>query len=178
MPSRSPSPKSRSSRDRSPGRGAASTSVRWRRDVPEAIRRLDTLDRVNYADIVTATVGEASVTSPEKWMRTTLKGAPRGLLPLVPLIQRFVLGLRLESRPSPDNLLGWKIADRDEKSIRLEASSWLLTGHILIHVDRGRLSFATFLRYDHPLAALIWPPVSLIHRQVALTIVRRAASAI
>jgi hypothetical protein len=106
-----------------------------------------------------------------------LKGVPRGLLSMVPVIQRLILGLRLELGPSRDHLLGWKIAERSERHMRLEAASWFLTGHIVVHVEDGRLSFATFLRYDRWPAALVWGPVSLIHRQVVLTLVRSAVRA-
>lgn len=42
----------------------------------------------------------------------------------------------------------------------------------------ARLSFTSFVRYDRRLAAFVWPPVSLIHRQVALALVRGAARTI
>jgi hypothetical protein len=36
------------------------------------------------------------------------------------------------------------------------------------------LSFASFIRYDRRPAEYVWPPISLIHRQVALALVRSA----
>jgi hypothetical protein len=158
-------------------RGEAVSSVRWHRNLPEAIRSLDTLAGPDYADIVTATVSKTPSRTPEQWLDATLKGVPRGLLSFVPLVQRAALGLRLEMRPSADHVIGWKIADRGDNWLRLEASSWFLTGHVVLHVDDGQLSFATFIRYDRPLAALVWPPVSLIHRQVALALMRSASRA-
>jgi hypothetical protein len=159
------------------GVGHADTStVRWRREVPETIRSLGALANSDYADIVTAAIGETSA-EPEQLIEAALKGVPRGLLAFVPIVQRVVLGLRLELRPSPDRLLGWKIAERNENWIRIEADSWFLTGHVVMHVDEGQLSFASFIRYDRRLGALVWPPVSLIHRQVALALVRSAVRA-
>jgi hypothetical protein len=152
-------------------------TVRWRRDVPEAICSLGALADADYADIVTATIEEDSSRTPEALIKAGLSGVPRGLLVLVPLIQRVVLGLRLELRPSPDRVLGWRIAEREENWIRIEADSWFLTGHVVMRADRGRLSFATFIRYDRWLAAFVWPPISLIHRQVALALVRGAVRA-
>jgi hypothetical protein len=153
------------------------SSVRWHRNVPGAIRSLDTLADPDYADIVTATVSETQSRAPEQWVHAMLKGVPRGLLFFVPLVQRVALGLRLELGPSPDHLLGWKIADRGDNWLRIEAASWFLTAHVVLHVDDGQLSCASFIRYDRPPAALVWPPVSLIHRQVALALVRSAARA-
>jgi hypothetical protein len=101
----------------------------------------------------------------------------RGLLFLIPFVQRVFLGLRLKLRPSPDRLLGWKIADRGENWMRIEAASWFLTGHVVMHVGEGQISVASFIRYDRRPAAYIWPPVSLIHRQVVLALVRSAIRA-
>lgn len=152
--------------------GRADTStVRWRREVPGAISSLGALANADYADIVTATISETPADL-EQLINAALKGVPRGLLVLIPFVQRVLLGLRLELRPSPDHLLGWKIADRGENWIRIEAASWFLTGHVVMHGDEGQLSFASFIRYDRRLAAFVWPPVSLIHRQVALALVR------
>jgi hypothetical protein len=157
--------------------GRADTStVRWRREVPETIRSLGALADSDYADIVTATVDETP-TDPDQAVQAVLKNLSRGLVLFVPFVQRVVLGLRLKLRPSPDHLLGWKIAERGENWIRIEAASWFLTGHVVMHADEGQLSFASFIRYDRRLAAFVWPPVSLIHRQVALALVRNAVRA-
>jgi hypothetical protein len=155
---------------------AATSTVHWQREVPEAIRSLGALAGADYADIVTATIAQTPA-EPEQLIRAALQGLPRGLLIFVPFIQRAFLGLRLKLQPSPDHLLGWKIADRGENWIRIEAASWFLTAHVVMHADHGHLSFASFVRYDRPLAKLVWPPISLIHRQVALALVRSATRA-
>ncbi len=152
---------------------AAISTVRWRREVPEAIRTLGALAGADYADIVTATIGETPA-DPEQVVHEALNGVPRGLLLLIQFVQRIFLGFRLELRPSPDHLLGWKIADRGENWIRIETGSWFMTAHVVMHVDAGQISLASFIRYDRWLAAFLWPPVCLIHRQVGLTLVRRA----
>ena len=155
----------------------ATSTVRWRREVPEAIRSLGALADADYADIVTATV-EETPSDPEQLIHAALDGLPRALLVSVPFIQRVFLGLRLQMRPSPDHLLGWKISDRGENWMRIEAASWFLTGHVVMHTDERRISFASFIRYDRRLAALVWPPISLIHRQVALAVMRSAIRAL
>jgi hypothetical protein len=78
-------------------------------------------------------------------------------------IWRGILGLRLNSGPSTERVAGWKIADRGKDWIRLEASSWFLTVHLVSRVDDGHLSAGTFIRYDHPIAPLIWVPMSAVH---------------
>lgn len=155
-------------------RGTAASTVRWGREVPETIRSLGELADADYADIVTATIDETPGRAPEQLVYAALEGVPPGLLFFIPLAQRVFLGLRLKLRPSPDRLLGWKIAERGENWMRIEAASWLLTGHVVMHLDEGQMSLASFIRYDRRPARLIWPPVSLIHRQVALALVRSA----
>jgi hypothetical protein len=68
------------------------------------------------------------------------------------------------ARPSPDYVGGWKIADRGDSWIRLEAASWFMTAHLVLEVDDRHLSVATFICYDRPMAALVWPPLSAAHR--------------
>jgi hypothetical protein len=158
-------------------RQAAAATAQWQREVPEAIRSLGTLANADYADIVTAAI-DALPAEPEQVIHETLQRMPRGLVLFIPFAQRVLLGLRLKLQPSPDYLLGWKIADRGDNWIRIEAASWFLTGHVVIHVDQRQISFASFIRYDRRLAAFVWPPVSLIHRQVALALVRGAVQAL
>jgi hypothetical protein len=153
----------------------APPNVRWQRGVPQALAALDTLVYPDYTDVVTGPVSSTSDMTPEQAARAVLGNLPRSLVLFVPFAQRAVLGLRLRLRPSPDHLLGWKIAARGEDWIRIEAASWFLTGHVVMQATDGVLSFATFVRYDRWLAALVWPPVSLIHRQVAIALVRSAA---
>ncbi|HST54533.1 MAG TPA: hypothetical protein VLJ42_01400 [Solirubrobacteraceae bacterium] len=168
-----PSPPLSDSRSPRHDRRAATSTVRWRREVPEAIRSLGALANADYADIVTATI-DVMPAEPDEVVHAALNRLPRGLLLLIPFVQRVFLGLRLKLRPSPDHLLGWKIVDRGENWIRIYAASWFLTGHVVMHVDNGQISFASFIRYDRRLAAFVWPPVSLIHRRVALALVRSA----
>lgn len=167
----STSPQSQTASDRRD----AVAGVHWQRGVPDTIRALDTIEHPDYTDLVTGTVSTTPTRTPEQWLRLMLSGVPRGLLLAVPLIQRVALGLRLELKPSPDHIIGWKITERGEKHIRIEATSWFLTGHVIVHVDHDQLSFASFVRYDRKPAAIIWPPISLIHRQVVLAVVRSAA---
>jgi hypothetical protein len=155
-------------------RRAATSTVRWRREVPDAIRSLGALANADYADIVTATLDETPSGTPDQLIDAVLRGVPRGLPFFISFVQRVFLGFRLKLGPSPDRLLGWKIVDRGENWMRIETASWFLTAHVVVHLDRGQIALASFIRYDRWPAALVWPPVSLIHRQVALVLVRRA----
>ena len=136
-------------------------TVSQQRNVPAAIRSRSTLASPDYVDLFTVTTDAAAGGSPEQWARAGLEDAA-GLAGQ--FVWRVLCGLRLEQWPSPDYVAGWKIADRGDSWIRLEATSWFMTAQLVVHVDDGQLSMATFIRYDQPVAALVWPPLSAGHR--------------
>ena len=140
------------------------------RTLSGTIRALDVLPS-DYHDVFTAIARDAARTSPERWARVALEGiSPLGRF----LAWRMLLGLRLEPRPSPDHLAGWRIVDRGDDWIRMESDSWFLTANVIFHVDEDHVSFATLIRYDRPIARLVWTPVSAIHRRLAPGVVRSA----
>jgi hypothetical protein len=143
-------------------------------NIPEAIRCLDTLASPDYVDLFTATTSGATDQSAEEWARAALEDTPSGRS--APVLWRL-LGLRLGPTPSLDWVQGWKIADRGEDWIRIEATSWFMTAHAVVQVDDGHVSLALFVRYDRPIAALIWPPVSVMHRRGVPVILRQALNA-
>jgi hypothetical protein len=138
-------------------------AVIQQRNIPEVVRFLSGMERPDYIDLFTVTTTGAGSASPERWARTAVESvAGRG----GQFIWRGVLGLRLESRASTERVGGWKIADRGEDWIRLEASSWFLTAHLVIRLDGKQLSVGTFIEYDHPVAPLVWVPASAVHRRL------------
>jgi hypothetical protein len=143
-------------------------------NVPEAMRSLDTLARPDYVDLFTVATSAATEKSPEEWARAALEATPTGRS--APLLWRL-LGLRLGPTPSPEYVQGWKIVDRGDGWIRIEAASWSMTGHAVVRVDDRQLSLALFLRYDRPIAALIWAPVSIMHRRAVPVLLRQALAA-
>ncbi len=146
------------------------TRVVWQRHAPEPIRSLDTLADPSYTDLFTAPMTGAQNKSAEEWARLILEGGPAPLRLLIFVVQRFVLGLRVELRRSPDLVLGWKIGASSDDYIRMETGSWLMTPHLILKVDEDQISVATLIRYDHPIAARVWPPVSLLHRRVGIAL--------
>jgi hypothetical protein len=138
-------------------------SVIQQRNIPAVIRALSRMDSPDYIDLFTVTTNGAADATPEQWSRTAMENVA-GLGGQ--FIWRGILGLRLKSRPSTERVAGWKIADRGEDWIRLEASSWFLTAHLVIRRDDEHLSVGTCIRYDRPIAALIWVPASALHRRL------------
>jgi hypothetical protein len=113
--------------------------------------------------------------SAEQWAREAWEGAPAPLRWFMVAGWRLVLGLRLGPRSSPDHILGWSITDRspDETVCQL-TSLFLSASNIFRRVD-GRLVWSTYVTYDRPIARVIWPPVSLLHRPLVRVALRRAA---
>jgi hypothetical protein len=140
-------------------------------NIPEAIRCLDTLTRPDYVDLFTVPTSGAADKSAEEWARAMLEDTPTGRS--APTLWRL-LGLRLGPMPSPGCVQGWKIAERGEDWIRVEAISWFMTAHAVVKVDDGHVSLGLFVRYDRRIAALIWPPVSRMHRRGVPVILHQA----
>lgn len=148
-------------------------------NVPEAVRACSTLDRIDYADAVTVATEEIDAT-PEEWIRAVLEQTPIGRS--APRLWH-ALGLRLGPRPSPDHVQGWAIADRGADSIRVETTSWMMSGEAVVQVGGGNVSLALFLRYDSAVAPWIWRVVSIQHRRAvpvmlheAITVLRSRAA--
>ena len=144
------------------------------RDVPVAIRSLTPIACPDYVDVFTVITSQAAGASAEQWARAGIEEAAGDAGQFV---WRVLLGLRLERQPSLDRVGGWKIADRGDSWIRLEAASWFLTAHLVVHADDREVTVATFIRYDRPLAALVWAPLSVGHRKAMPGLLRRAVRA-
>ncbi|MDG4830303.1 hypothetical protein O7627_13440 [Solwaraspora sp. WMMD1047] len=147
------------------------TSAVGTQTIDASIRALGSFTTIDYADLFTlATEAEAG---PQWWARAMFGDAPDlGEL----FIWRVLLGLRLRLRPSPETVAGWRIGGRGENWIRLETDSWLLTANLVVVTAPGRVSLATFLRYDHGVAQRAWPPLSAVHRHLVPGVLRAAES--
>ena len=132
--------------------------------VPERIRALSTLDRLDYIDVVIADASDARVDSPEEWARATMEGAS---YPGRYVVWRLVLRLNLALEPSSAQIAGWRIVDRGPTWIRTETRSWFMTAQIIFGTADDQVSFATCIRYDHAFGARLWPVVSITHRAIA-----------
>ena len=141
------------------------------REVPGSVRALSSLPDPGYADLFSlATEVEAT---PEQWARAMFGNVPG---PGERLIWQGLLGMRLARGRSPSTVAGWRIGGRGQDWIRLEASSWFLTGNLLVQAADGRVSLATFLRYDRPLGRLVWPRLAAIHRHLVPGLLAGAAA--
>jgi hypothetical protein len=129
--------------------------------VPPDVRELSPMADPGYVDAFTLTPGVHDA-SPEQWARAMLDevAGRQGQF-----IWRGLLGLHLHD--APDRIAGWSVEQSDEHSVRLEARSWFLTGHLAVRVDGQRVTLATFIGYDRVVAGWVWGPLSRVHRRLA-----------
>ena len=131
-------------------------------NVPESVRALSSLPEIDYVDLFSLSTDTNA--TPEQWARAIFGDVPSAK---AQVIWRGFLGLRLSRGQSAETVAGWRIAERGEDWIRLEAASWFLTGNLLVRAADGRVSLGTFLRYDRRWGQFVWPPLSVVHRRLA-----------
>ena len=113
--------------------------------------------------------------SSEQWARAAWEGAPAPLRWFMVAGWRLVLGLRLGPRHSENHILGWQVIDRRPDETVCQLRSGFLDAYNTFRLVDGRLVWSTFVIYDRPIARVIWPPVSLLHRPLVRFALRRAA---
>jgi hypothetical protein len=132
--------------------------------------------RYDYDDSFAAPRAAADERTPEQWARAVFEDAPRPVRWFLVIGFRYGLGLKFGPRHSPEHVLGWAIIDTSPDSLTVESRSWLLTSRLVFRTEATRLSQSTYVRYDRPIAKIVWPPVAILHRQIVPRIVRHAAA--
>lgn len=141
--------------------------------VPKSVRNLSGLPGIDYADHFTLTTDIEA--TPERWARAMFGDVPNlG----EQVIWRGFLGLRLSRGRSPHTVAGWRVGGHGPEWIRLEAASWFLGANLVVLTGGGRVSLATFVRYERPLGRRVWPPLSAVHRALVPGVLRDAATKI
>jgi hypothetical protein len=129
----------------------------------------------NYADSFAAEIATGDDRTPEQWAHAVFEEAPRPVRWFLLAGFRYGLNLRLAPRTSPEHVFGWAILDRSPDSITIESRSWYLTSRLLFETDPAHVKLSTHVRYDKPIAKALWPPVSILHRQILPRLLRHAA---
>jgi hypothetical protein len=137
--------------------------------LPESVRVLSALPRVDYADRFT--LSTEAVATPERWARAMFGDVPSAA---ERLIWRGFLGLRLHRGRSPATVAGWRIGGRGDGWIRLETASWFLGANMVVLAAGGRVSLVTFLHYARTPGHAVWPPLSAVHRLLVPGVLRAA----
>ncbi|MFJ4770617.1 hypothetical protein ACIP88_16100 [Streptomyces uncialis] len=137
--------------------------------VPGPLRDLSALPTLDYGDHFTLRTDTTA--TPERWARAMFGDV---VTPAGWFIWRALLGLRLGRGRSPDTVAGWRVAERGEDWLRLEATSWFLACELVVRSPHGQVSLGTFLRYRRFPGRAIWPPLSAVHRRLTPGVLRDA----
>ena len=148
------------------------SSIVGEHHIPEGVRSLITLADADYIDLFTVTTPMATDRSAEEWARAILEQAPLSRQNARAFYQ--LMGLRLGPEHSPDHVQGWKIAARGANWIRVETASWYMTAQAVCLVEEDRVSISLSVRYDQPVAALVWRRVSGRHQRAVPVMLRQA----
>jgi hypothetical protein len=153
--------------------GMTRVSTRVRRAMPTT--QFDDAARdADFACAYEIAVAANDRRSPEQWARAAWEGSPAVLRWFMLAGWRLVLGLRLGPRSSPDHILGWRIVERGPDETVCQLNSGFLNAYNTFRSVDGRFIWSTFVRYERPVARLLWPPVSLLHRRLVRVRLRRA----
>ena len=142
----------------------------------EVTEGADGLGGSDYASAFEVTIAEGEGRSPEEWARAMFEDAPTAIRWFVVFGWRFVLGLRLGPRSSPDSVSGWKVRDARPGVIILEVHSWLLTADKEVRVASDTVRVSTFVRFRRGLGRIVWTLVTPVHHRTEPYLLGYAAS--
>jgi hypothetical protein len=129
----------------------------------------------DYNDSFAAPRAAVDDRTPEQWARAVFEGTPRPVRWFLVSGFRYGLGLKFGPRRSTEHVLGWAIIDRSPDFLTIESRSWFLTSRLVFRIETTCVTQSTYVRYDRRIAKIIWPPISILHRQIVPRILRHAA---
>ena len=141
-------------------------------EVPPDVRSIITLAEPDYVDLFTIATPTAGDRSAEEWARAVLEQS--ALARHNARLLWRLLGLRLGPRSSPRHVQGWRISDRGANWLLVETASWYMTAQAICLVEQGQVSISLSLRYDHPVARLVWAVVAGPHQRALPVMLRQA----
>jgi len=144
--------------------GGASTRAGATRVEPGARARAQLPD-ADYADAFCVTSGPPAPAG--AWARRAFEGGPPAQRRLFrALAWRGLLGMHLGPENSAQHIAGWTIvADRPEITV-MHVDSWMLTGRLVTEATPTGTTITTLLRYDRPIARVVWAGAGNVHRAI------------
>jgi hypothetical protein len=143
--------------------------------VPDDVRELSTLARIDYADAFVVDTGAHPEWTAEQWARAVLEEAPASKQAQL-LSGWSALGLKsVESGPS---ILDWAVRSCTPDTLLLGRESRTgMPGELLFTRRRETLLFGTFIHHRTPATRAVWAAVVRTHVRTVLWLLERAASA-
>jgi len=130
----------------------------------------------DYTDSYRVRRPGAAERSPEEWMRAALERAPWPLRTFIRVGWRAVLGFQLGPSGSVLHVLGWPIVGSGPEEVVLHQRSALIDARLRLRVSDDEIEWATWVRYEHTAARIVWAGVGPIHRRIVPYVLRRAVA--
>jgi Protein of unknown function (DUF2867) len=99
----------------------------------------------------------------ERWARHTFERAPWAMRTFVRFGWRFVLGLRLASDGSTQQVAGWALGSRTDDAITMTTTSRWLTAEKITRIEGDLLVVSTSVRFERAFGRLLWAVVVPVH---------------
>jgi hypothetical protein len=143
--------------------------------VPDDVRELSTLPRIDYADAFLVDTSAHPDRTAEQWAKAVLEEAPASMRAQL-LSGWLALGLKVgESGPS---ILDWAVRSCTPDTLLLGRDSRTgMPGELLFTLRQEGLLFGTFVHHRTPATRAVWAAVVRTHVRTVLELLERAASA-
>lgn len=143
--------------------------------VPDDVRELSTLPRIDYADAFLVDTSTHPDRTAEQWAKAVLEEAPASMRAQL-LSGWLALGLKVgESGPS---ILDWAVRSCTPDTLLLGRDSRTgMPAELLFTLRQEGLLFGTFVRHRTPTTRAVWAAVVRTHVRTVLELLERAASA-
>ncbi|GAA4833235.1 hypothetical protein GCM10025787_10780 [Saccharopolyspora rosea] len=143
--------------------------------IPDDVGQHTTLQRPDYHDAFSVPPGALAGLPAEAVLRRVLEQSRPALRRFVRTGWRFGLGFPLAPFPAPGHVLGWPISASTPQAVTGDQRSRLLTVQLVLHTSDHAVVFATFVRYEHPAASVLWAAAGPLHRRIVPALPRDAA---
>jgi hypothetical protein len=141
--------------------------------VPEAVRSLGLLDRVDYGDAFEARTTLAR--SPREWGDLIIEQSSPAVLAFTRAAHACVGRMPLLPQDA-EHPLGWTVLEETPSYLAIGVDGGIVTPRVVILTPPGKVVFATLLRYESEAARVIWAVGRHVHRAVARYLVATAVT--
>ncbi len=140
-------------------------------DVPDDVRALSTLPRIDYADAFLVDTSAAPDWTAERWARAMLEQAPAAMRAKL-LSGWTALGLKGAAAGS---ILEWDVRINSAETVRLGRDSRVgMPAELIFTLRPEGLLFATFVHHRTPATRPTWAAIEPAHVRIVLTLLEAA----
>jgi hypothetical protein len=141
-------------------------------EVPDDVRALCTLPRIDYADAFLVDAGHAPDWTAERWARAMLEQAPAAMRAKL-LTGWTALGLKGGAAGS---ILEWDVRRNSAETVLLGRDSRIgMPAELVFTLRPEGLLFATFVHHRTPATRPTWAAIEPAHVRIVLTLLEAAS---